>query len=81
MELVVGRWHAGARMCVFVCVTLSRTIIREPLEGSESTACGREDHHKYMRVSPVNNQQGVKERSHIIGLETQTWTSALSVSP
>lgn len=32
-------------VCVRLCVTLSRTIISEPLEGSESTACGRQDHH------------------------------------
>ena len=70
-------------VCVCVCVTLSRTIIREPLEGSESTPCGRAGSSlfKYVHVSPANNQQGVKERSCIIGGETQTWSSPLPVTP
>lgn len=34
---------------------------------------------KHVHVSPVNNQQGVKERSCIIGVETQTWDSPFSV--
>lgn len=48
------------------CVCNLSCIFRQPLEGSESTLCRREYHHKCMHVSPVNNQQGVKERSRIM---------------
>lgn len=48
MELVraVAYWskHVCVRACV--CEALSRIIIREPLEGSESTLCGRGDHRR-----------------------------------
>lgn len=56
-------------------LTPSRIIIRGPLEGSESTTYGRVSSlHQYVHVNPVNSQQGVKEGSCIIGLETQTWS-------
>lgn len=64
------RWNLLGRRHAAVCVCVSGTIIREPLEGSESTVWGRggSSLFKCVHVSPVNNQQGVKERSRIIGL-------------
>ena len=85
----------GGVLCLFVCVCVwererGRERLRQRVVLLLGATGGQWKYYmwqaesfpfKCVHESPVNNQQGVKERSCIIGLETQTWRSALYAPP